>query len=160
MNIQSDLSLPLYFLQDSTPFWCKFYCWLPKSYKYFSVWKNIFTIIPLCDWLTVQWRDSISMSDVFNFVTLVIRLTVKRTALPTLHQFNKSSWKYDNLFLDHETTLTMIFLWFWAELLDGCLLLTLLQSLVLVLPRHKHFKPVKLPRIKIRMEDGGKTQST
>ena len=46
----------------------------------------------------------------------------------------------------------VIFLWFWAELLDGCLLLTLLQSLVLVLPRHKHFKPVKLPRIKIRME--------
>ena len=72
--------------------------------------KNNFTIIPLCDRLTVQCRDS--MSDVFNFVTLVTRLTVKRTALPTLHQFNKSSWKYDNLFLDHETTLTMIFLWF------------------------------------------------
>ena len=46
------------------------------------------------------------MSDVFNFVTLVTRLTVKRTALPTLHQFNKSSWKYDKLVLDHETTLT------------------------------------------------------
>ena len=36
----------------------------------------------------------------------VWHVTVKRTALPTLHQFNKSSWKYDKLFLDHETTLT------------------------------------------------------